>query len=114
MLGQLLAIIIAPMLLFKTFKNIQQQLSLPDHCLIQDVPTRWNSSYYMLERLIEQRRAITVAITECQPPTELRAQQWLLAEKVVLLLKIFEEATRESSSDYASASVVIPIINTLK
>ena len=113
MLGQLLAIIIAPMLLFKTFKNIQQQLSLPDHCLIQDVPTRWNSSYYMLERLIEQTRAITVANTECQPPTELR-EQWLLAEKVVLLLKIFEEATRESSGDYARAFVIIPIINTLK
>ena len=68
----------------------------------------------MLERLIEQRRVITVANTECQPPTELRAQQWLLAEKVVLLLKVFEEATRESSGDYASVSVVIPIINTLK
>ena len=94
---------------FQTFKNIQQQLGLPDHCLIQDVTTRWNSSYYMLERLIEQKRAITVANTECQPPTELRASQWLLAEKVVLLLKIFEEATREASGDYASASVVIPM-----
>lgn len=34
---------------FQTFQTIQRQLGLPEHCLIQDVPTRWNSSYYMLE-----------------------------------------------------------------
>ena len=38
----------------------------------------------------------------------------MLAEKVVKLLQMFEEATREVSGDYASASVIIPIINTLK
>ena len=68
----------------------------------------------MLERLVEQKKAITAANTECQPPTELRAQQWILAEKVVKLLKVFEEATREISGDYSSASIVIPIINSLK
>ena len=68
----------------------------------------------MLERLVEQKKAITAANTECQPPTELRAQQWILAEKVVKLLKVFEEATREINGDYSSASIVIPVINSLK
>ena len=99
---------------FQLFAKIQSQLDLPKHCLIQDVPTRWNSSYYMLERLVEQKKAITAANTECQPPAELRAQQWTLAEKVVQVLKIFEEATREVSGNYSSAAVIIPIINTLK
>ena len=99
---------------FNTFRQIQAQLNLPQHVLIQDVATRWNSSYYMLERLVEQKKAITASNTECQPPSELRAQQWILAEKVVKLLKVFEEATREISGDYSSASIVIPIINSLK
>ena len=44
----------------------------------------------MLQRLLEQKRAITVASTECEstPPTELRAQQWTLAEKVVKMLVV--------------------------
>ena len=99
---------------FNTFRQIQAQLNLPQHVLIQDVATRWNSSYYMLERLVEQKKAITASNTECQPPSELRAQQWILAEKVVKLWKVFEEATRQISGDYSSASIVIPIINSLK
>ena len=66
-----------------TFRQIQAQLNLQQHVLIQDVPTMWNSSYYMLERLVEQKKAITASDTECEPLTELRAQQWILAEKVV-------------------------------
>ena len=37
-----------------------------------------------------------------------------MAEKVIKLLKVFEEATREVSGEYASASVIIPIIRALK
>ena len=68
----------------------------------------------MLERLVEQKKAIIASNAECQPPTELRSYQWVLAEKVVKLLKVFEEATREISGEYSSASVIIPIINSLK
>ena len=99
---------------FHTFQQMQEQLGLPKHLLIQDVSTCWNSSFYMLQRLIEQKRAITVTSTECQPPSELRAQQWTLAEKVVKILVAFEEATCEISGNYASASVIIPIIITPK
>ena len=87
---------------FKTFCKIQSQLDLPEHELIEDLSTTWKSSYYMLERLVEQKKAITAVNTECQPPAELRTRQWNLAEKVIKLLKVFEEATREVSGEYAS------------
>ena len=82
---------------FHMFQQVQEQLGLPKHCLFQDVSTRWNSSFYMLQRLLEQKRAITVAITECESnPTELRAQQWTLAEKVVKMLVVFEQGRIEA------------------
>ena len=69
----------------------------------------------MLQQLLKQKRAISVASTECtSAPTEIRAQQWTLAEKVAKLLVLFVEATREASGDYSSCAIIIPIINTLK
>ncbi|KAJ8890686.1 hypothetical protein PR048_010195 [Dryococelus australis] len=45
--------------LFKLLKNFLKNHNMLDHRLIQDKPTRWNSTYLMLEHLIEQRHAIT-------------------------------------------------------
>ena len=94
---------------FHTLKRVQTQLGIKQHCLIQDQATRWNSSYYMLERLIEQRTALLAAGAESNCSFELRSEQWNLADKVVRLLKPFEEATMEVSKDDASASLIIPV-----
>uniref|UniRef100_A0A1X7U7K9 Uncharacterized protein n=1 Tax=Amphimedon queenslandica TaxID=400682 RepID=A0A1X7U7K9_AMPQE len=77
---------------FHMFQQVQKQLRLPKHHLFQDISTRWNSSPYILQCVLEQNRAITVASTECEstPPTKLRAQQWTLPEKVVKMLVVFE------------------------
>ena len=93
--------------------HIQERLGLKKHRLIQDEPTRWNTSYYMLERLTEQRQAICAAEVECKINSELNNQQWQLAEKVVKVLKPFEEATVAVSSEGSSAALTIPVVNSL-
>lgn len=59
--------------------GIQTQLQLPKHQLMKECTTRWNSTFYMLERLLEQRRAVTTALPETNCSVELTMHQviWL-------------------------------------
>ncbi|CAM4556529.1 unnamed protein product [Leuciscus chuanchicus] len=43
--------------------NKQTQLELPRHKLITDVPTRWNSTYDMLARYLEQQAAVSAVLS---------------------------------------------------
>ena len=38
----------------------QQSCDVPEHQLIQDVQTCWNSTYLMLQRISEQRKALSL------------------------------------------------------
>lgn len=94
-------------------KIIQKDLKLPTHKLIQDVVTRWNSTYYMLSRLYEQKQAVTVYATEYDIPT-LDAHQWHLIGNIIIVLKPIEEITNIASADNESIAYVIPAIATLQ
>ena len=75
---------------------IQMDLNLPQHKLVQDISTRWNSQVQMLERLIEQRTAVTLALsqsTNSNVPTNLTADAWTTAEELVVALRPFLDAT---------------------
>lgn len=96
--------------------QIQKELKLPEHKLVQDVTTRWNSTFYMINRLIEQKRAISLYITD-NPSTanlqQLTERQWEILRECITLLKPFEEVTKITSSTLASISEVIPHTNAL-
>lgn len=55
---------------------IQKELNLPQHQLVQDITTRWNSTFYMTERLLEQKRAISLYVAEHDTLANLTIQQW--------------------------------------
>lgn len=89
-------------------KSIRQELNLPDHQLLQDIVTRWNSTYYLMERLLEQKRAVSLYITDHDILTNLSPSQWELMEQCIRLLKPFEEITKITSSGLSCVSEVIP------
>ena len=95
-------------------RSIQKQLNLPDHRLMQDEPTRWDSTYYLLDRLVEQRRAISLYDSDFELPDRLSSNEWQLAEKVVSLLEPMQRITKELSARGAVISEVIPFLEILK
>ena len=50
---------------------------------IQDEPTRWDSTYYTLDHLVEQQRVISLYNTGYELPDHLNSNKWQLAEKIV-------------------------------
>ena len=93
--------------------SIQAKLELPAKRPIQDEPTRWNSSFYMLEWLMEQKQAILAVGAEINLPVELTNSHWQLMIRVLRVLRPFEEATKEASFGDASIGIVIPLVNAI-
>uniref|UniRef100_A0AAQ5XRY5 Uncharacterized protein n=2 Tax=Amphiprion ocellaris TaxID=80972 RepID=A0AAQ5XRY5_AMPOC len=90
------------------------ELNMPPKRLQQDVRTRWNSWYDMIQSLLAEKRALCAYTAEYELPATLTATQWGLLENTVQALAPFEELTREVSASSASASDVIPVVQVLK
>lgn len=66
--------------------------------LIQDVPTRWNSTFYMLQRFIvlEQTVKATVALIG-KDVNQLSSEEWKMDHALVKVLNPFETVTKHVS-----------------
>lgn len=83
--------------------------------LLQDVATRWNSTFYMLQRFTELEEAVrtTVALLDVALP-HINVEEWQILRDLQKILEPFEEATRAvSGQEYMTASLVIVITNSL-
>ena len=97
-------------LAYSRLEDIQRELKMDVKRLQQDVQVRWNSSLYMLESILEQKRALLVYAGSYNLPAALTATQWTLMEKTAQVLAPFEELTKDVSKATASAADVIPAI----
>lgn len=77
--------------------------------LIQCVSTRWNFTYYMLERFIILSESVSSVLLKFpKSPAMLTASELQLVKEVVLVMGPLESATRDISDDlYVTASKVI-------
>ncbi|XP_047103747.1 E3 SUMO-protein ligase ZBED1-like, partial [Schistocerca piceifrons] len=79
--------------------------------LIQDLPTRWNSTLFMLERIVELSEAVKITVALCNRPTDLPSlsnDEWEICSELCSILKPFEQVSRQlSAEDYPTGSLVI-------
>ena len=103
----------------EALKEKQRSLQIPEHHLLQDVRTRWNSTYFMYDRLDEQRWAIFAVIHDKVTPAfqqhlDLTPDQWELLHQMVNVLKPLQMTTIVMCTDRdVSASLVYPLLNGL-
>lgn len=97
------------------------QQNVVQHKFIQDVPTRWNSTYEMLNRLVEQRRPVTAVLSDpsitkigdCN--LDLTADQWKLAQETTEVLGPLITLTELLSQEAnLSLSATVPVLFNLK
>lgn len=93
--------------------ELQRVHQLPENQLIQDVPSKWRTSFFMFERLVEQKNAIDEMSIECNFREMISCDQWEVMLSVCNALKPFEVACREMSSHTATLGQVIPLVHIL-
>nr|XP_047145594.1 zinc finger BED domain-containing protein 4-like [Hydra vulgaris] len=95
-------------------KSIQQQLSTVPHKMKQDVPTRWNSSFEMLQRTFEQKVPLATYAAEYDEIKLPTNYQWGIVEKLVHILAPFENLTKKCGRRDETCAQIIPSVLALK
>ena len=95
----------------------QKQLVLPQHSLVKDVETRWNSTYDMIKRMCEQQAAVAAVLITRRAlfQLELSSTEWRILEDIAVVLEPFKDATVYLSADtYPTISVLGPLFSQMK
>ncbi|XP_034006677.1 zinc finger BED domain-containing protein 4-like [Trematomus bernacchii] len=81
-------------------KSTQRQMDMPELRLKQDCVTRWNSTLYMLKRVLESKDAIisTLALINAHMDA-LDQEEWEARQETCTVLEPFEQVTVEISSE---------------
>jgi hypothetical protein len=77
--------------------------------LISDCSTRWNSTLFMLNRLLECKGTVIDVFTQ-QGWHCLQNSEWLKAEQLANMLQPFADHTNILQSDSLSLSGIIPVL----
>ncbi|CAB3246549.1 unnamed protein product [Arctia plantaginis] len=97
-------------------KQVQEQMQLEPLTLKQDVQTRWNSVYYMLERLDKVKIPLSATITLLPGcPDILNAEEWIEVHECLCILKPVEQMTSIISGEqYPTLSCIIHLARGLQ
>ena len=103
----------------KSTEELRKQAVGKPIALQQDVPTRWNSTYYMMKLLLPNRGGIYSVLhnkdftkPDLARKLEIKNDHWALMEKLCEVLKPFEVATSQLSGElYPTLGSVYPLVH---
>ncbi|XP_011878851.1 PREDICTED: zinc finger BED domain-containing protein 4-like, partial [Vollenhovia emeryi] len=104
----------------EALKANQEILKMPVLKLVQSVPTRWNSTFDMLERLLKNGRPVksvladrSVTKLKVAQNLEISEHEWHFMENFVNVLKPLQVATTVLCANNSPFSIVRPIVRSL-
>ncbi|KAL1251292.1 hypothetical protein QQF64_019088 [Cirrhinus molitorella] len=94
----------------------QREMKLPEYKLVQEVETRWNSTYLMLERFLAVKVPLSAALSTIDAGLPvLFSSDWDAIESAVRILHPFFQVTEEISAELnVTASKCIPMVRNLQ
>ncbi|CAF1638825.1 unnamed protein product, partial [Didymodactylos carnosus] len=103
-------------LAFEEIKVEQKKINRTERKLILDVSTRWNSTYYMLLRLVDEKIPVSAFLLKKKIAKRLKDEDddsliinWQTIEAITKILKPFDTATKELSFEgKPTMSILLP------
>ncbi len=97
----------------RDLRQKQEELGLPQHKLMGDVPTRWGSTYNMISRILEQQQAISAIMAGERKywnkmPTDIEFTTLETLSDVLKPLSVLTDAL--AGEKQVTASALIPIL----
>ncbi|CAB4060257.1 unnamed protein product [Lepeophtheirus salmonis] len=95
----------------KVIKHVvdKVRMGMPDLNLKQDCATTWNSTFYMLKRILESKDAVMSTLCVINAPiAPLSQEKWEVVRETCTVLEPFEQVTLEiSTKSYVTASKML-------
>jgi len=92
-------------------EQLQQQYHLPKSHLVQDVVTRWSSTWAMLDSVIRNRIPITHHLLEERTDLSLAPIEWEVGKELHKLLHPFKIATEQVQLEQNTSAAYVPILS---
>lgn len=99
----------------QSLRTYQENSGATPRKVIQDVPTRWNSTFYMIKRFVELEVALraTIALLDVDLPI-VSGADWEILKQLCKILAPFETTTKVVSGEsYMNGSLIIVLTNGL-
>ena len=101
-------------------RSVAENMDIEYSAFIQDVVTRWNSSYDMLKRFLKNEDIVRNILDQpvwrakIKPHVKFSNKEWEVMKNVCLVLEPFKEATLELSKNVACISQYIPTVRAIE
>ena len=91
----------------KSVKATEKLIALSGRKLVSDCPTRWNSSYLLIQRLLSVKYDLSSVLVDLGWDS-LQNSEWKTLEQIHFLLEPFAKLT--SGEEFTTLSTVIPVL----